>query len=338
MRVLFRLGNAELLEALCRYYLAYGALKLFGRIGDGQRERLVVLRGADIAQGINGLFAHEAVKVGQIESPCHFPCTVGAEVHEYDAVALVYRTLRAYYDGLYELIGYVCRIAVLDGLYGIGVYLTLTADDSVVAGLDSVPALVSIHAVETTLYRCDLCIAERGAFIVQARDILHGASRRNVASVKEAVEIDLIKAALLCHVKDCEYVVYMAVHTAVGQKAEDVQGLAAVFRIVHCLDVGCVFKEAAVCYGIVYARQILKHDAPRADIRVADLAVAHLPLRQTDIKAGCLKARVGVFRENAVKAGLFRKAYGIASAVGRYAEAVHYNKNALTHSLSPLRQ
>ncbi len=338
MRVLLGFRNAKLLKALFRDYLADGALKLLGRIGYGQRECLVVLRCADIAQREHGLFALKAVKLRQSQRPGHLACAVGAEVHEYDAVSLVYNALGAYDDGLYELIGDICLIAVLNGPDGVGIHCSLAADDGVVARLDSVPALVAVHTVESALYRRYFRVSEGYALVAQLCYILDGASRRNIAPVEEAVDIDLIKAAHLCHVEYGEDVIYVAVNAAVGQKAENMQRPASRLCVVHRLDVGRVFKKASVGDGVVYARQILKHDAARAYVRVAYLAVAHLPLGQADIKAGGLELSVSVFREDAVKPRLSGEAHGIAAARGRYAEAVHYYENALTHFQPPSRR
>ena len=216
MRVLLGLGNAELLITLCRNDLADRALKLLGRIGYRQGQRLVILRGADKAQRIHAFFARKAVKLRQGERPGHLACAVGAEVHEYNAVTLVHDALGAHDDGLNKLVGYVCLVAVLDCLHGVGVHCALAADNGIVACLDSVPALVAIHAVKSALDGRDLRVAEGDALVVELCYILNGASRRNVASVEEAMDIDLFKAAPFGHVEDGEYVIYMAVYAAVG--------------------------------------------------------------------------------------------------------------------------
>ena len=44
--------------------------------------------------------------------------------------------------------------------------------------------------------------------------------------------------------------------------------------------------QAAVRDRLADARQVLHHDPAGADVQVADLGVAHLPLRQPDIEAG----------------------------------------------------
>lgn len=81
-----------------------------------------------------------------------------------------------------------------------------------------------------------------------------------------------------------------------------------------------------------------KHDAACADVCMADLTVAHLSLGQTDVKSGGGQLRICIFGKYAVKIRFFCKAYGVAAALVRYAEAVHDNENALTHLLPPLRQ
>ena len=52
----------------------------------------------------------------------------------------------------------------------------------------------------------------------------------------------------------------MAVHAAVGQQTEDVQGLA-VRRIVKGGSIDRVSKECTVLDGLCDAREVLKHDA-----------------------------------------------------------------------------
>ena len=143
---------------------------------------------------------------------------------------------------------------------GVGILHALAADHGVVARLDTIPALVTIHAVEASLQRCDLARAELGTIVTQLADIARAARGRNVASVKEAVQIDALDAAVMRHLHHGEDVLDVAVYAAVGQKAEDVQRLT-VCGVVECRAIDGVFKKRAVGNGVGDARQILKHDA-----------------------------------------------------------------------------
>ena len=111
----------------------------------------------------------------------------------------------------------------------------------------------------------------------------------------------------------------VAVHTAVGQQAEDMQGLAA-RRIVKGSSIDRIFKKRPVLDGLCDARQILKHDAAGADVRVADLAVAHLAVRQADIQPGGGQLRVRPALQEAVHDRGLSHVNGVA--VVRLADAV----------------
>ena len=77
---------------------------------------------------------------------------------------------------------------------------------------------------------------------MQLADIARAARGRDVASVEEAVQVHPLDSTVVRHFHHGENVPDMAVHAAVGQKAENVQGLA-VRRIVECRTIDGVFKE-----------------------------------------------------------------------------------------------
>ena len=115
----------------------------------------------------------------------------------------------------------------------------------------------------------------------------------------------------------------MAVDAAVGHQADQVKGRVIVDGGLYRADEGGVFKEVAVRNGFGNARELLIDDATRADIRVADLAVAHLPVGQADIHAGGADIGHRAFSHELVKPGRFRRRDGI-SVIGRIvAEAIH---------------
>ena len=108
------------------------------------------------------------------------------------------------------------------------------------------------------------------------------------------MHIHMLKALLLRHVEDGEDMFDVAVYAAVAEQTHDVQRAARGLGVGHGLQVGRVFEEAAVGYGVGYPGQILEHDASRADVGVADLAVAHLAFRQAHVEAGGGQPGVGI--------------------------------------------
>ena len=126
-------------------------------------------------------------------------------------------------------------------------------------------------------------------------------------------------AAVVRHFHHGKNVPDVTVHTAVGQQAKDVQGLA-VRRVVKSGCIDRIFKEGAVLDGLRDARQILKHNAAGADVRVTDLAVSHLAVRQADIQPGGGQRRVRPALQEAVHDRGFCRVNGVA--VVRLADAV----------------
>ena len=85
--------------------------------------------------------------------------TVVTEVDEDDNVTLFDAAVNgAVMDRLDELVGNAVSIALLYGLYHIGSLLTSTVHDEVVTLLDALPALVTVHSVETAYDAGDGCV------------------------------------------------------------------------------------------------------------------------------------------------------------------------------------
>ena len=293
MRILLRLRNAQLAQAVGADDLAERIMQLLGRKRDREAgELLIVARRADIVQMLRNDLAPEAVKVRLRERIGHFARAIGTEIHEDNAVAGLNAPVRVADNGLDEFIRHTGGVAGLHRMNGVGILYALAADHGVVAGLDAIPALVAVHAVEAALQRCDHSGAEFGAVVAQLPDIARAARGRNIASVEEAVQVHAPDAAVVRHFHHGKDVPDVAVHTAVRQKTEDMQVLA-VCCVVQCCCIDRIFKECPILNGFRNARQILKHDAAGADVRVADFAVAHLPVRQADVqpRSGQLRVR-----------------------------------------------
>ena len=133
----------------------------------------------------------------------------------------------------------------------------------------------------------------------------------------------LLHVPALCHFDKSKKMRDMAVHAAVGQKSEDVDGMPGFRRLVHSGGIGGIFEKAAVLDRLRDARQDLIYDAASADIRVTDLGVADLPGWQTHILGAGLKLRMGTGRFQAVKIRSFRLGDGIPRTRLGDAAAVH---------------
>ena len=133
----------------------------------------------------------------------------------------------------------------------------------------------------------------------------------------------MLQAPSLRQPQQGEQVLQVGVDAAVGQQAHQVQGGALLQAGVHGVPVGGIFIKAPVGNGLGDPGQVLEHHPAGADVGVAHLAVAHLPVRQAHVQAGGPERGVGILPEKLVQPGRGGGADGVALRLLPQAEAVH---------------
>ena len=154
------------------------------------------------------------------------------------------------------------------------------------------------------------------------------------------MDINAAEPFTLRELQQCKNVVDVAVDAAVGEQAEDMQRRAALPRAVDRGEISLVAEKAAVRDGVRDARQILKHDAARADVRVADLAVADLTRRKSDVQPGGGELGVGPRAPECVQPRGGCLGNGVIRSRRGETEAVHDQKDGgrFFHSSPPSPQ
>jgi hypothetical protein len=117
-------------------------------------------------------------------------------------------------------------------------------------------------------------------------DVAGAALRRRVASVGTAVYENLLHALPFTHFEQGIQVCKQRVNAAVARKTYQVQAVRA--RVPHSIQKNGILKELALRDHAVDTGDIHVDDAACSYVQVADLAVAHLPLGQTDSRPGGL--------------------------------------------------
>ena len=127
------------------------------------------------------------------------------------------------------------------------------------------------------------------------------------------------------------------VDTAVGGEAHQVEFLAGGLDIVvDRLDLGIV-EELVVADGHVDLDQVLVDDAAGAEVHMANLGVAHLPVRQADVFAAGLQVAGRIFRTQAVDDRRALRPDGVGIIVFALAPTVEDHQKYFTvHILSRL--
>ena len=162
----------------------------------------------------------------------------------------------------------------------------------VVGALDAVPAVVAVHREEAP---DDARDAGRDAAPPRTSP---RAVSRNSAPLCGSVSRPSVKAwmtrsstpASAARVQQRVEMVDARVHAAVGDEREDVHARRRLQR----LEQHRVAAEARQPRGLVDERQVLLDDRARAEVEVADLGVAHLPVGQPDGAAAGGQRRVRV--------------------------------------------
>ena len=330
VRVLLRLGDAQLRLAAFGKIFAHRHRQRFGRIRHGHvGHGRIVLRHANERDGEIALLADEALEVGVDERAGDLAGTVGAEVKEHDGVVLLHHAVFVGHGGQDELVGQMLAglvddlVGIKDRLHGIGRFDALAEDHRIVRLLDALPRVVAVHRIKTAHDGGDAADADLFNFLFQLFDVFRGGIRRNVAAVEERMNINLGKAVQLGHAKQPVQMLLMRMHAAGGDKPHQMQRGIVRLAVFDRAQNGLVLEEDAVLDVFGDLHQHLIDDAARADIGVADFGVAHLAVGKTHVKPRRADLGMGIFCRQRIQMGRAGGDDGIVPRVGIDAEAVH---------------
>jgi hypothetical protein len=149
-------------------------------------------------------------------------------------------------------------------------------------------------------------------------DELRARRRQRVAAVGEGVDHEVHDAGLRRHLQQPVDVLDARVHAAVGDEADQVHPRGALQRRQQHL----VATERLDPGGLVDQRQVLLHDRSGAEVHMADLGVAHLPVGQSDGGAAGRQRRVRVARPEGVEDRCAGERDGVAGPSGGEAPAI----------------
>ena len=324
--VLLGLGNAELGHTQIGDIFAERVLQALRLEGDFHaRNSSIILRHADVVD--LRLYALKAGEFRINECTGDLTRTVGAEVCEDDRVVILDGRALGNDDRNNELVGYAVCVGLLHSLVCGSSVLAFAECDSVVRLLYAIPAVITVHCVVTAGYGCDAADLDSVDLGLQAVDILDTGLRRRVAAVHEAVEANLAQTIAACQLEQRKHVVNVGMHTAVRQQTENVQGGIEPLALVNSAHQSRILEEIAVLNGLGDAGQLLIYNTACTDVGVANLGVAHLAVRQTNVQTGCTDIGERVLCENLIEIRLFSSLDGVALGLLAVAEAVHDNQS-----------
>ncbi len=284
MRILLGFRHAKLLSSGGGDDLSEQVVHRLRR-KQGPEPRVEVRAVAGYSRGageVDGARARKAVETRVEERGQDLPHAIRSEIEAEQAVAVLHAPIIADAGGDDELVRYILRVSGRDHGCGIGKARALSLSDRQIGLFDALPSVVAIHRVIAAGDGRDF--SNRRKRVAKRAQEVAGRARRRVASIREGVDQSR-HAGLGEQSRQRGGVVLMRVHAAGRYEAEQV---ACAARAFERFDQRCEcprLTDAPVLDCLGDARQLLHHDAPRADIEVADFRVPHLPVRQTDIPA-----------------------------------------------------
>ena len=300
VRVLLRLCDTQLRHAVVLDDLAERLCDGLRRECDLRVHAVLVLRERR-ERDLEALVALKAIERLIDERMRELTRAVGTEVEEDGAVTVLHAAVALDDERNDELIVDAARVARLEARDRAVRCDALGVRDGLVGLLLTIPAMVAIHSVVAAADRRNRADADLLALRLELLEVRLRALRRHVTAVEERVDVDLGDALLLRHLEQRVEVTLVAVHAARGDEAHEMNRAALFLGILHDGDERLVLEEIAVLDVARDARELLVDEAARADVRVADLGVAHLAVRQADELAGCLEVTGVIVCEEAVE-------------------------------------
>ena len=277
MRVLLRLRDTELRQAARFNDLSHGLGERLRRIGDTDVQPRFVLRHRRV-YGAQGFIARKAFENIVGKGVRQLPRPIGAEIKENNAVLTLHARIPGNDRRNEKLVRYSRRVRSGDGLARGLRRRAFSPGDRLVSLGYALPALVAIHRVKAARHRGDAPHAQFADFFFQLPDISVGARRRHVPPVEEGVNPDLLNARALRHLQQRVEVRRMTVNAPRRDQTHQVERTSPALCRGDHLAQRLVRKKRPVANCPGDAGQFLIDDPTRADIRVTDLRVSHLPV------------------------------------------------------------
>ena len=220
MRIFFRLGDTELSQARFADCLAQAVLNTFRRIGNVNIQAFLVLRHRREGNSDNLFDAREAVKSFVRKGVSQLASAVRAEVEENNSVGFGNARVVADNNGIDKLISDFGIVGGFNRHVGGGLLGRVGFGNGVVGFLNAIPTFISVHCVVATADCGDLPRADFFNLRLKVGEIFCGTARRNVAPVKETVNINFGNALFLGELEQAVKVFGVTVNAAGRNKPE----------------------------------------------------------------------------------------------------------------------
>ena len=291
VRVLFRFCHPQLGLPRGGHHLAQGVFQV--RLVVHHRdafERVVVVGHGDVMQRqrLHAVLGEGLLRQGHGD----FTATVCPEVEADDDVSGSDGSIHPFHGKRHdELVRDSLVVARLNARQRVTKGSLGPSQQGFVAESNSLPTGISVHGVISTVHRRHTRVGASKVGL-QRLHVAQTSLWSRVSAIGECVHEHVIQSETLDHIHELVKVGLLAVDTPFRHKPHQVQSAARVLGPHAGLFERLVLGELARRDGPIDSQQILVHDAPCADVHVSHFAVAHLSLRQADVRA--IRAKGGI--------------------------------------------
>src|SRR5580698_1437083 len=232
-------------------------------------------------------------------------------------------------EGDDEFVGHTVVVRSLHSLHRVHIFsaFATSVDHGVVGFGDALPAAVTVHGIVTSVDAGDFAGRVLAHFLLQLFEITCTVGGQGVTAVHESVNEHSVNSLLFGHLQQGVKMGLIGMHAAVGDKTEQMQAALATAGILHGCDQHRMGEKLAVLNKQLDAGAVHVHNASGADVEVADFAVAHLTVRQTNILAAGVNQRVRIFAQQAVVGRLAGQCNGVGFGFDAVSPAVKDDEN-----------
>ena len=329
MRVLLRLGQAELGAPGFGHRLAQRHLEVGLVVEDLDALEPVVVVGHGHIVEVEG--GH--VMVGEIllrEGRGDLTTAVRPEIETEDHVTRTDAALLSHGGGFHE---FVCRAARVGGFHhgdGAVEMVGLSLGHGVVGLGDALPPVVAVHGPIPTANGGD---AGTGliADLLQFPEVAGAQLRGGVTSIGKGMHHDIGHPGIRSDAQQGMEVGLLAVDAALAHQSHEMQPTSGFTGLGEGLEQGGLGSHGPIRHRPVDAQQVLVDRAPRADVQVPHLAVAHLPVRKAHHLAMRGQPCMGVSGQETVKMRGLRHMYRVVAIRGTDSPSIEDDERRLVH-------
>ena len=187
---------------------------------------------------------------------------------------------------------------------------------------DALPPPIAVHCVVAAADAGDLARRVLPHLLLELLQVSGAAGGQSVAPIHKSVYENAVHTTLFCYLQQSIKMILVRVHPPVREKTKNMQPPAAATGMLHRAQQHRIGEEVPILNHLINAGDVHVDDASSANIKVANFAVAHLPLGQAHVWAAGMDQSIGKIAKQAIISRLARQSDGIGLGLSTISPAI----------------